>query len=582
MRNLLIIYLLFLFYSANATVYHIGPSQTYTSFNNFHAAIGWHNLVAGDEVKIYYKTEPYREFMFLSGKGTVSQHIKITGVLGPNGERPIIDGENAIQPSTGFKYQDFNNFVLSTDGILDLANGNPEPDPLDPNAYTYYANGLYQLGLIVVGRPLGSDWLDSPAYIDIENLEIRNARENYQFKPHFSGQVGTANPYNATYNLPWKNFPGFTAGIWVQRCQNIEIRNCYIHDCGNGLFINSQAFDNGNGTIANLISKNVLIEKNDIQNNGCSSGGFSCHNIYSEASQTTYQYNRIGKKYAGSRESNCLKDRGAGTIIRFNWFDATNQAHILDLVEAEASADMMVNEPNYHDSYVYGNVFINPPTGPTTPFHYGGDHGNYALYRQGTLHFWNNTFINISDQYGSPNARWRMSMFLFPMNEVTGVSTFNEVLEAQNNIIVNKAENVGANPSDFYIVTCDGNATYHLSNNWISQGVQNGFSGYWDNSSNSFRAFTGIFTNTNTFNNTQNNPGFVNINTEDFHLVATSPCINMGIYRPEITQEYVKELKFVTRSSNSTIDLGAFEYTSNSSNLSNCIVPKCGEFKIIK
>jgi hypothetical protein len=557
--------LLLILFSLNSfgAIYSIGPNQTYTSINAFHTAVGWHNLQAGDEVHIYYRAEPYREFMHISSKGTVSQHIKIKGILGANGERPIIDGENAIQPTSGFKYQDFNNFLVQTDGVLDLPNGNFEPDPTDPNIYTYYGGGLYHLGLVMIGRPDGSNWLDSPAYIDIENLEIRNARQNYQFKPHFSGQVSANNPYAAVYNQPWKFFPSFISGIWIQRCQGVIIRNCYIHDCGNGIFINSQAYDNGAAGISNLISKNVLIEKNDIQNNGCF-GGFSCHNIYSEASQTTYQYNRIGKKYTGSAESNCIKDRGAGTIIRYNWFDATDQAHILDLVEAEASAAIMVNEPAYHEAFIYGNIFINPPTGPTTPFHFSGDHQNYDLYRKGTLHFWNNTFINTSDQTGNANAKYRMSLFLLPSSDNVGTTSLEEIVDLKNNIFLNKPETLGAATTDFYMTTTDGTATFNFTNNWISSGYLGGFSGKWGG--NAYAPFIGTINHTQTINNTNNNPGFVNIDQLDVTPTANAQVIDTGVTIPIITEMYKKELSFIPRSNNGTMDIGAYEYFT-------CITP---------
>jgi Right handed beta helix region len=543
-----------------ATIYHIGPGMTYSSLNDFHASVGWHNLVAGDEVLIHYQPSPYREFMHISSKGTASQHIKIKGVLGPNGERPIIDGENAIQPSSGFRYQDFNNFLVQTDGVLDLPNGNSEPDPTNPNIYTYYGGGLYHLGLVMIGRPSGSDWLDSPSYIDIENLEIRNARQNYQFKPHFSGQVSPSNPYSSVYNQPWKYFPSFTSGIWIQRCEGVEIRNCYIHDCGNGVFINSQAYDNGAGGISNLISRNVLIEKNDIQNNGCS-GGFSCHNIYSEASQTIYQYNRIGKKYAGSAESNCIKDRGAGTVIRYNWFDATDQAHILDLVEAEASSAVMINEPAYDEAFVYGNVFLNPPTGPTTPFHYSGDHQDYNLYRKGTLHFWNNTFVNTSDQIGNPNAKYRMSLFLLPSSDNIGTTNLEEVIDLKNNIFVNRPETSGAASTEFYMTTTDGTATLNFTNNWISPGYLGGFSGKWGGTA--YTPFVGTINHSQTINNPTNDPGFVDISQQELTPNSTAQVIDAGLPVVSVTQEYRKELNSVLRSNQGFIDIGAFEFQSN-------------------
>ena len=54
-----------------------------------------YTLVAGDNVYIHYRITPYKEKILVSGRGTAGQWIRVSGVLGPNGERPIIDGDSA-------------------------------------------------------------------------------------------------------------------------------------------------------------------------------------------------------------------------------------------------------------------------------------------------------------------------------------------------------------------------------------------------------------------------------------------------------------------------------------------------------
>ena len=82
----------------------------------------------------------------------------------------------------------------------------------------------------------------------------------------------------------------------------------------------------------------------------------------------------------------------AGLIVRNNWIESGNRQ--LDLVDAEDS-QTLVNHPNYHTTYVYGNILIEPDNaGNSQIMHYGGDSGTTADYRKGELYFYNNTVIS--------------------------------------------------------------------------------------------------------------------------------------------------------------------------------------------
>lgn len=544
----------------SATDYNIGPGQTYESINAFSVAVGFQNLQPGDNVYIHYRSTPYREFIFINTSG-----ISIIGVPSIGGALPVLDGSNAVQ--SAFNWQDVNNFYTQTDGVGD-------PNPLNPNIYTYYAGGLYNYGLITIGRAAGSSYTAVPVGITIENLEIRNAHESQQFTPWFSGLVSPSHPYAATYNSTSRSYEGFIAGIRVQRGEDITIRNCHIHDCGNGIFVNSVVDDNnGNGTFdagdASLISRNILIERNSIHDNGCSTGN-SCHNVYCEASGITYQYNYFGGKKSGANDSNCLKDRSAGTVIRYNYFDAIDQGHILDLVEAEASAPLMINEPDYHSTNVYGNVLMNPPSGPTTPIHYGGDHCEYSIYRRGSLNFFNNTLINKANQ----SDRYRTSLFFLPVSDYfngppycsTAPASFVESVNASNNIIYNVAGTTGGTPSETYLLQSDLNSTHSFTNNFISQGITNGFSGVWDFANSVYKPFIATVNRVNTLSPAANNPGFVNYAANDFHLSSSSVCVNYGnhlLNSNTVDLQYVNHQGYESRSQTGNIDLGAYENTES-------------------
>lgn len=551
---------LFEFFNLSATDYHIGPGQTYSGLNDFHSAIGWHNLQSGDKVYIHWRSTPYNEFMYIS-----TSNVEIVGV--PNGNLlPVIDGQNAVQPE--FAWQDKGNFYTDTDDDND-------PNPTDNNHYNYYNGGLYQYGLIGVGRPYGSGYNEWVENITISNLEVRNAEQAYSFTPWFSGHVSASQAFASVWNAPTRNYPSFMTGIRVQFAKNLTIRNCTIHNCGNGIFVNSKLDDNDfSGTVTApdgiQVSKNITIEYCKLYDNGSSDS--YCHNIYSEAAGTIYQYNYIGRARAGINTSTCLKDRGAGTIVRNNYFDGGGQGHILDLVEAEASAVDMINEPDYHNTYVYGNIMVNPADGATTLIHYGGDHCDYSIFRRGNLYFYNNTLINQADQL----ERWRTILFFLPKSEYFGAppcspvpSSIDEKIIATNNIFYNVASAAGNALSDFYLISTDINSNSIFTNNYISSGYENGFSGYWDNITGQYAPFTGTVTMNNLVSPAVNNPGFKDFNNGDFTLTSGSVNIDAGnnAANPSVNsvnREYVSPQNYKSRVIlGSAIDIGAYEYISS-------------------
>ncbi len=106
------------------------------------------------------------------------------------------------------------------------------------------------------------------------------------------------------------------------------IRNCTLHDSGNGLFIGEH----------NGLTENILIEKNYIYNNGIE-GSYYQHNTYTSAINITYQFNRLGPLRTGAGGNN-LKDRSAGLLIRNNWIEGGNRQ--LDLVDATGSTVLLI------------------------------------------------------------------------------------------------------------------------------------------------------------------------------------------------------------------------------------------------
>src|SRR5450631_3688769 len=196
----------------------------------------------------------------------------------------------------------------------------------------------------------------TPAYIVVENFRFRRARGA------FAGRNG-ASSYNPN-----------ASGIFVEKGAHITVRNCVLEDNGNGLFVAAATSD-------------MVIEGNYIFGNG-NVGSIYEHNTYTAARNILYQFNRFGPLCSGCGGNN-LKDRSSGTVIRNNWIEGGNRQ--MDLVDAEDSM-VLVNDPAYLQTFVYGNVLIEPDDGNSQILHFGGDSGTTAIYR-GTLHFWNNTVV---------------------------------------------------------------------------------------------------------------------------------------------------------------------------------------------
>jgi hypothetical protein len=204
-----------------------------------------------------------------------------------------------------------------------------------------------------------------PRYIVVENLDVRSARPPFTF----TDDSGAAQSYvnNA-------------AAIWIEKGEHVTIRNNWVHDAGNGIFVSSADPD---------VSRDILIEANAIFDNG-NVGSLYEHNTYTEALGITYQYNHFGPTKAGASGNN-LKDRSAGLIVRYNWIEGGNRQ--LDLVETDSAT--IQSDPSYRRTYVYGNVLIEPDAaGNRQIAHYGGDNGTTSKYRKGALFFYNNTLVS--------------------------------------------------------------------------------------------------------------------------------------------------------------------------------------------
>jgi len=363
--------------SATAATYEVGPGKPLTSIG----AVPWATLAPGDTVLIHWRSTPYKEKWVIGRQGTAVAPITISGVAGPEGQLPIIDGANAVT-APGLNYWNEERSVIKTGG---------SNSPADT----------------------------TPTYIEISNLEIINAHQSSTF----SNDGGNNQSYIAN-----------AAGIHIEKGENITIRDCILRNNGNGLFVSSSD--------ANP-SRDILVRGNYLYDNG-NVGSIFHHNSYTAAIGITFENNRYGPLLDGAGGNN-LKDRSAGTVIRYNWIEGGNRQ--LDLVDGEDSIQIQTH-PKYRETHVYGNLLIEfDGQGNRQIVHYGGDSGTTSAYRKGTLYFYNNTIVSTRTD----------------RNTMLRLSTNDEHCDARNNIFYSTLPG-----SDLAFLAEAG--VLDLTHNWVKPG----------------------------------------------------------------------------------------------------------------
>jgi hypothetical protein len=450
--------------SARAATFEVGPGKAFLNIGD----VPWESLQAGDTVLIHWRPAPYKEKWVICRQGSPAAPITVRGVPGPAGELPIIDGNGATTRAAL-------NYWSEVRGIIKIGGANVPADTM-------------------------------PRYIVIENLDIRSARPPYTF----TSAGGATQTYSDN-----------ASAIYVEKGENITVRNCAMHDAGNGFFVASSDAQ---------ASRDILVEGNHIYDNGITDSIFQ-HNNYTAAIGITFQYNLFGPLRAGCLGNN-LKDRSAGLVVRHNWIEGGNRQ--LDLVDGEDSG-LIRADPRYRQTHVYGNILVEPAgAGNRQIVHYGGDSGATASYRKGVLHFYNNTVVS--------NRTDRTTLFRLSTNE--------ERCDARNNI--------------FYVLAAgntlsllDAAGVLDLSHNWFKPG--------WVST---FGTLSGTINNDGT-SLSGSAPGFVDEAGQDYRLLDISACVNRGAaLNPNVlpthalVRQYVKHRASEARHNDSAIDVGAFELQS--------------------
>jgi parallel beta-helix repeat protein len=349
-------------------------------------------------------------------------------------------------------------------------------------------------GIVKVG---GSNAPAGPAaHVSIECLDIQNGRAGATF----TAADGSSHAYADN-----------AACVYLEEGSFITVKNNLIHGCGNGIFASSGSSD-------------VLIAGNYVFDNG-NPGSIYEHNSYTEALGITFEFNQFGPLCADCGGNN-LKDRSAGTVVRYNWLEGGNRQ--LDLVESDH--EELVAEPRYRSTFVYGNVLVEPDAaGNSQIVHYGGDGGDEATYRKGTLYFFHNTVV--STRSGNTT--------LFRLSS-----------EGESALAFNNVVSVAAGGGTLALSA--GAGVLDLADNCLPEG--------WVPSHD---VLTGVIAaGTNVL---AASPGFVNASAQDFALAAGSACVDRGAALPAgvaqhaVLFEYVRHHAGRARPAHRTPDLGAYE-----------------------
>jgi hypothetical protein len=394
--------------SGRGTDYPVGPGQTYTSLDD----VPWEALRAGDTVRIHHRDTPYRSKFLLAGQGTAEAPIRVCGVRGPNGERPVIDGSGA-----------------TTRAAL---------GPLYNTALAY--SHVHQDRSVIAIKALATEaWTAYPRHLQIDGLKITRGHPDYRYRT----AAGVERAYAP-----------FGACIWIDRGQHITIADNEITDCQMAVF--SKSTDDGDFAV----TRNLRIAGNRFAGHGIV-GDWHEHSTYLQSVGTVVEFNDYGPLRSGA-PGNAIKDRSVGTVIRYNRIE--EGAHAIDLVEAEDFPGTALLLPAYRSTHVYGNQIVK--TGDTgSVIHYGGDHFGSTpgagwgepLFRRGTLHFWNNTLLLKGTQ------AW-----------VFQISTTEERVEAWNNVLHFAPSVAQRNLRMAQEVAAPwvGGGVLNLGVNWISAGWQ--------------------------------------------------------------------------------------------------------------
>lgn len=329
--------------------FHVGPGQAYET----PADVPWNVVGAGSDVLIHYRSEPYRYKILLASRGTSAQPVRLIGVPGPNGERPVLDGENALPPPMSAKY---------------------EPD-----------TNVEDQSLIAIERNDTQANSFKPGWIEIRGLELRNAHPDFSY----SRQIGGATD----------SYGSGAAALFLRGAENVLISDCVIHHCATGITTNS------GGNNENSLVRGLLIDHCHFHSQGKNAANtYYGHNLLTQAAGVTVQFCRLEPPLTGSAVPN-IDDRSAGFTAACNWIEGGGSQ--INLSEPYSAAPLLTDDPSWGITHVWGNVMRNFGAGSGNVIHFGETYlpGARVLhFHHNTVHCQNNYSRNLLNLHAAGDS----------------------------------------------------------------------------------------------------------------------------------------------------------------------------------
>lgn len=356
------------------TVYNVGPTQTYSTFN----AIDYRTLTPGSTVRVHNEgpngsPTTFFEYAQISSQGSHDQPIRIVGVPNASGELPVFDAIGASGPS----YQ--NIYIFG--GIF--------------NTWMQGCGGGYSGGSC------------GPFNIIIEGLRFQNARLPNQRVPPAGGAL--------------EGWAYDTAAVSLHSGYEIVVRGIDSYNNANGVATYAPV---NPGWAA--VTQWVHIAGNNIHQFGNLHGSTE-HGVYAQSHGQVVELNNIHDPFTGD-EGSGIKTRTDLGMIKYNAIRGS-LAREIDEVEVQDDAAYFGLRPYFGRDYinrysapfgqgdtlglagitgffegsrkrfVVGNILDNDNA---TIYHCAGDHDSGGdTDCRGTIYFTNNTVLNATQVFDS-------------------------------------------------------------------------------------------------------------------------------------------------------------------------------------
>jgi hypothetical protein len=400
------------------------------------------------------------------------------------------------------------------------------------------SSAIQNLGVVQIAAGAG-ERAPVPGYIEIASLRIQDGFSSNQFTAEDGSRA---------------SFDGFAACIYARSVQHLIVRDNVLTGCGQGFYNwtgSGDAWWDG-------LQVDTVVRGNYFYDNG-NPGSYREHQSYTESDGVTYEHNHFGPMRVGAMGSQ-LKDRSAGTVIRYNYVEASPSGWMMDLVEPENGYAALGAKPTYRQTFVYGNVLISTSASRVAPnlVHWNEDHQaglGRAVQPGSRLFFYHNTVLVAADQsdfreFHIFNTTW--GGYDCATTAPAGV------IDVRNNIFAAIPRTPYGRPPTTKFAHCN-HTNVLFGSNWVSPGWLSGTAG--------------SVTGTSSLLSPSSSPGFVS--ATDLHLTRDSSAARIGsALAPEVLSnslrqplvpslQYVPHQRVMTRATSGVgSDAGAFEVSA--------------------